>query len=65
MGMIERPLTLLFGGGAIRETVEIFRQSAETRAVREAIAGDAALRQFAAEVALQRTERFDRVTSTG
>lgn len=61
MGMIERLLTLLFGGGAVKETVEIFRENAEARAVREASAGDAALRQFAAEFALQRTGLFDRV----
>ena len=52
MGMIERLLAHLFGGVTIRETVEIFREYAETRAVREATAGYAAL---------QRTERFDRV----
>ena len=60
MGLIERVLSLLFGGGALKETVEIFRENAEARAVRDAAMSDAALRQFAAEFALPRQGLFDR-----
>jgi hypothetical protein len=61
MGLIERLLTLLFGSGALTETVEVFRENAEARAVREAALSDAALRQFAAEFALPRQGLFDRI----
>jgi hypothetical protein len=61
MGLIERLLALLFGGGALKETVEVFRENAEARAVREATMSDAALRQFAAEFAQPRPGVFDRV----
>ncbi|MGI1661272.1 holin family protein [Palleronia sp. KMU-117] len=61
MGLIERVLALLFGGGALKETVEIFRENAEARAVRAATLSDAALRQFASEFAHPRPGPFDRV----
>lgn len=61
MGLIDRVLTLVFGGDALKDTVEVFRENAEARAVREAALSDAALRQFAAEFALPRQGPFDRV----
>jgi hypothetical protein len=61
MGLIERVLALLFGSGALKETIEVFRENAEAQAVREAARSDASLRQFAAEFALPREGLFDRV----
>ena len=63
MGVIERMFSLLFGGGGnvIRDTAEVFRENAEARGAREADLSQAALAQFAAEFALPRQGRFDRI----
>lgn len=63
MGLIERILMVMFGGGGnlVRETAEVFRENAEARATREADRHGAALEQFAAEFLLPRQGRFDRL----
>lgn len=63
MGLIDRVLGVLFGsaGNVVRETAEVFRENAEGRAVRDAQFSQAALAQFAAEFAGQRSGPFDRV----
>lgn len=63
MGLIDRILGVLFGGGGnvVKETAEVFRENAEGRALREARLSEAALLQFAAEFAGQRPGLFDRV----
>ena len=63
MGLIERLLMVMFGGGGnlVRETAEVFRENAEARATREADQHGAALEQFAAEFLLPRQGRFDRL----
>lgn len=62
MGVIERVLALIFGGGGnvVKETAEVFRENAEARALREAGLSHAALSQFAAEFAVPRAGGFDR-----
>jgi len=61
--MIERAFDLFFGGGsrALRDTVELFRENAEARAVRAHDLTQGALAQFAAEFAPVRRGVFDRV----
>ncbi len=62
MGLIDRVLATLFGGGnVIAETAEVFRENAEAQASREAALSHAALGQFAAEFLVERRGRFDRV----
>ena len=63
MGMMEKLMGLLFGGGGsmIRDTAEVFRVNAEAQAAREAGLQGKALEQFAAEFAHARRSRFDRV----
>ncbi|MGR3759550.1 holin family protein [Roseobacteraceae bacterium NS-SX3] len=62
MGMITGLLDLVFGGGrnALRETIEVFRENAEARAVRQEARHGAALGQFAAEFQPRQKGRFDR-----
>ena len=62
MGLMERVLSLVFGGGqnVVRDTVEVFRENAEGGAVRSAQLQGKALEQFAAEFAIARRGRFDR-----
>ncbi|MEL6800250.1 MAG: holin family protein [Pseudomonadota bacterium] len=62
MGLIERLLSLIFGGGGnvIRDTAEVFIENAEASAVRDAALAQAALGQFAAEFAVPRRGVFDR-----
>ncbi len=62
MGVIDGLLSLVFGGGrnAVRETVEVFRENAESGAVRAHDLQTATLQQFAAEFAQARKGRFDR-----
>ena len=62
MGLIERALSLIFGGGgsAIRDTAEVFRENAEARGQRDAELRQAALGQFAREFSAG-AGRFDRV----
>ncbi|WP_147125116.1 holin family protein [Shimia ponticola] len=61
MGMIERVFSLLFGGGegALKETIEVFRENAEDTAGRDHAARRAALHQFAAEFTHPRKSIFD------
>ncbi|MBN9889072.1 holin family protein [Salipiger abyssi] len=63
MGMIDRTMGLLFGGGGtvLRDTAEVFRVNAEAQAAREAGLQGKALEQFAAEFLGQRPSRFDRL----
>ncbi|RVV99264.1 carboxylesterase [Mesobaculum littorinae] len=63
MGLIERLMGGLFGPGcgALRDTVEVFRESAEGRAGRAHALREAALAQFAAEFAQSRRGWFDRL----
>ncbi|MDF1855454.1 holin family protein [Pseudooceanicola sp.] len=60
MGMIERVLTLMFGGGAnlLRDTAEVFHENAEAGAARDHARAEAALSQFSAEFGQCRS-RFD------
>lgn len=63
MGLIERVVSLVFGGGAVglRDTVEVFRENAERSAQREHAAQAAALGQFAAEFEHPRKSFFDQL----
>ncbi len=61
MGMIERLMSLVFGGrNVVVETAEVFRVNAEAEAERSAALQAAALQQFAAEFAPPRRGLFDR-----
>ncbi|MGV6840260.1 MAG: holin family protein [Planktomarina sp.] len=62
MGIIGQALKILFGGGrnAAAEVAGIFRENAESRAVRAADAQRFATQQFAAEFMVPRKGGFDR-----
>lgn len=62
MGLMERMLTMVFGGGTnmVRDTVEVFRENAEAGAVRSARVQGAAMTQFGAEFIVPRKGWFDR-----
>ena len=62
MGMMERLLTLVFGGShnVVRETVEMFRENAEAGAQRGAAVQGQAMTQFGQEFTVPRRGRFDR-----
>ena len=62
MGMIDGILGMLFGSGrnVMRETAEIFRENAETGAVRSHSVQMEAMRQFAEEFEVPRQGWFDR-----
>lgn len=62
MGLIDRVLTLVFGGGrnAVAETAEVFRVNAENADARAAELQSAALAQLAAEFGLERKGWYDR-----
>ncbi|SFG19738.1 Holin of 3TMs, for gene-transfer release [Palleronia marisminoris] len=64
MGLIDRAMGLVFGGGggagAIAGTAAIFRENAENRAVREVELRDGALEQFAAEFTHPDKGSFDK-----
>lgn len=62
MGLMERILTVIFGGGqnVVRDTVEVFRENAEAGAQRGADARAAAMQQFGAEFVVPRRGTFDR-----
>ncbi len=62
MGLIERIMSGVFGGGRniVAETVEVFRENAENGAVRAADQHAAALAQFASEFSHPRQSGFDR-----
>lgn len=63
MGLIERILTVVFGGGrnVVVETAEVFRENAEAGAQRGADARSEALAQFTAEFGARDRGRFDRI----
>lgn len=63
MGLIERALSLVFGGGrnALAETVEVFRENSEKGAAREATLHQATLAQFGQEFRVKRRGWFDRL----
>lgn len=62
MGLIERVLSAVFGGGrnAVAETAEVFRVNAENADARAAEIQSAALAQLSAEFALERKGWYDR-----
>lgn len=62
MGLIERALSLVFGGerNAIAETAEVFRINADSADARAAELQGAALSQLAAEFARERKGWYDR-----
>lgn len=62
MGVMDGIFSLIFGGGrnAIRETVEVFRENAESGAARDYGVQTAVMKQFAAEFAQPRKGLFDR-----
>jgi len=63
MGLIERFLGLVFGGGrnAVAETVEVFRENAENGAQRSVDLQTATLAQFAEEFRRAQRSPFDRL----
>jgi hypothetical protein len=63
MGLMERTLELVFGGGrnVVAETAEVFRVNAEAADARGAQAQAAALAQFAQEFKMVRRGAFDRL----
>ncbi|WP_281981986.1 holin family protein [Thalassorhabdomicrobium marinisediminis] len=63
MGLIDRIFTSIFGGGrnVIVETAEVFRENSEKGAARDAALREQALQQYAAEFAVARVGRFDRL----
>jgi len=62
MGLINGLTNLLFGGGsnAVRDTVEVFRENAEARAIRSAGIQEQAMAEFGAEFARPNSGGFDR-----
>ncbi|WP_299983458.1 holin family protein [uncultured Ruegeria sp.] len=62
MGLISGLLALLFGGGrnVVRETTEVFRENAESGAVRSAALRQAAMAQFGSEFVTPAKGGFDR-----
>ena len=62
MGLISGLLALLFGGGrnVVQETTEVFRENAESGAVRSAALRQAAMAQFGSEFAAPAKGGFDR-----
>ncbi|MCO4846472.1 MAG: holin family protein [Yoonia sp.] len=62
MGLIGQIMSAIFGDGrnVVAETVQVFRENAENRAVRDADAKAAALAQLAAEFGHARQGWFDR-----
>ncbi len=63
MGLIERVLGLVFGGGSnvVAETAEVFRVNAEGQAQRDHLAQAEALAQFAQEFRVAQRGWFDRL----
>ena len=63
MALIDRILSLLFGGGQnlVRDTAEVFRENSESAAQRAAGHQAAALAQFAAEFGQPPAGLFDRI----
>ncbi len=63
MGMIERLVTLIFGDGrnVVRDTVEVFRENAETGAARDAAQRARTVDQFGAEFRQPSKGLFDRI----
>lgn len=62
MGLIERMFNVVFGGerNMIRDTVEVFRENAETGAARGAVVQGQAMDQYGAEFAARPKGGFDR-----
>lgn len=62
MGLIERVLTMVFGGqsNVLRDTVEVFRENAEAGAQRSADVQGQAMQQFGGEFMVPRRGIFDR-----
>ncbi|KHA52661.1 holin family protein [Sulfitobacter geojensis] len=62
MGLIERVLTVVFGGqsNVVRDTVEVFRENAEAGAQRSAGVQGQAMTQYGAEFLMPRRGGFDR-----
>ncbi|MGJ8584654.1 MAG: holin family protein [Marinosulfonomonas sp.] len=62
MGLIEMVFSVLFGNGrnAVKETIEVFRENADSAGQRDAAYRAAALGQFAAEFKVPRRGGFDR-----
>ena len=62
MGLINGLTNLLFGGGsnAVRDTVDVFRENAEARAIRSAGIQEQAMAEFGAEFARPNSGWFDR-----
>ncbi|WP_299148454.1 holin family protein [uncultured Tateyamaria sp.] len=63
MGLMERVLGLVFGGGrnVVKDTVEVFRENAEAGSVRAQAVQMQAMREFGQEFIVPRQGVFDRV----
>jgi hypothetical protein len=62
MGLIERIFGIVFGGdrNVVKDTIEVFRENAESGAVRSAEVQGQAMMQYGAEYAVARQGWFDR-----
>ncbi|WP_299280550.1 holin family protein [uncultured Tateyamaria sp.] len=63
MGLMERVLSLVFGGGGnvVKDTVEVFRENAEAGSARAQAVQMQAMREFGQEFMVPRQGMFDRV----
>ena len=61
MGMMSQIMGWILGGGGLKDTVEVFRESAEKSAARLSDEKTGAMAQFAAEFTHQRPGVFDRI----
>jgi len=63
MGLIDRTLGVVFGGdnNVLKDTVEVFRENAETGAARGAVVQGQAMDQYGAEFSTPSKGTFDRV----
>jgi len=63
MGLIERIFSTVFGGGrnVIVETAQVFRENAESAAVRATSVKEQSMQQFASEFTVARSGWFDRL----
>ncbi|MEM9872089.1 MAG: holin family protein [Pseudomonadota bacterium] len=63
MGMIDRVLSIMFGGGrnVVKDTVEVFRENAEAGAERSRYIQSEAMRAYSSEFEVPRKGGFDQI----